>query len=131
LKSDFPSEWLHVTERRVLIVEDDQTLRDIIAEALREDDYAVLTAENGATALALIERWSPDLVILDLMMPRMNGEQFCSELRQLDGMATVPLIVVSASRFAADIAARVSAHAALTKPFDLLELTGHVRTLLP
>jgi DNA-binding response OmpR family regulator len=120
-----------VTEWRVLVVEDDQTLRDIIAEALREDGYAVDTAEHGTAALAVIARWSPNLVILDLMMPGMDGEAFCTELRRLDGMASVPLIVISASRFAAEVGARVSAHAALTKPFDLLELTEHVRTLLP
>ena len=118
-------------ERRVLVVEDDQTLRDIIAEALREDGYVVQTAGNGETALEVAGRWSPHLVILDLMMPRMDGEAFGAILRQLDGMAAVPIMLVSASRFAEDVGARLGASVSLTKPFNLLELTEHVQVLLP
>src|SRR5690242_1588878 len=97
------SRALAVTERRVLVVEDDQTLREVIAEALREDGYAVLTAVNGEAALELAQRWLPGMVILDLMMPRMAGEEFCAALRALDGLATIPILLVSASRSAADI----------------------------
>ena len=118
-------------ERRVLVVEDDQTLRDIIAEALREDGYVVQTAGNGETALEVARRWSPRLVILDLMMPRMDGEAFGAILRQLDGMASVPIMLVTASRFAEDVGARLGASVSLTKPFNLLELTEHVGVLLP
>jgi DNA-binding response OmpR family regulator len=120
-----------VTERRILVVEDDQTLRDIIAEALGEDGYTVQTAGNGETALVVAQGWSPELVIVDLMMPRMDGEQFCTTLRQLDGMASVPIMLVTASRFADDIGARLGAFVALTKPFNLVELTEHVHALLP
>jgi DNA-binding response OmpR family regulator len=119
-----------VTERRVLVVEDDQTLRDIIAETLREDGYTVQTAINGEAALELAQHWAPGLVILDLMMPRMAGEEFSAALRHLDGLATVPILLVSASRLADDVAARVGASASLTKPFDLLELTDHVHALI-
>jgi DNA-binding response OmpR family regulator len=119
-----------VTERRVLVVEDDETLRDIIAEALREDGYAVQTAVNGEVALELARWWLPGLVILDLMMPRMAGEEFCTALRGLDGLATIPILLVSASRSTADIGARIGALASLTKPFDLLELTQHVHAVL-
>jgi DNA-binding response OmpR family regulator len=119
-----------VTERRVLVVEDDQTLREVIAEALREDGYAVRTAINGETALELAQRWPPGMVILDLMMPRMAGEEFCAALRALDGLATIPILLVSASRSAADIGERVGAAASLTKPFDLVELAQHVRAAL-
>ena len=117
-------------ERRVLVVEDDPLLRDVIAEALHEDGYAVEAADNGRTALELAQQRPPGLVILDLMMPHMNGEQFCVALRQLDGLQTVPIIVVSAARSAHEIGARVGATAALRKPFDLFELTDRVSDLL-
>jgi DNA-binding response OmpR family regulator len=119
-----------MAERRVLVVEDDQLLRDVIAEALDEDGYAVEAADNGLTALELAQRRPPELVILDLMMPHMNGEQFCSALRQMDGLQSVPIIVVSAARAAQEIGARVGASVALRKPFDLFELTEHVSDLL-
>jgi DNA-binding response OmpR family regulator len=121
---------LALIERRVLVVEDDKTLRDIVAEALREDGYTVQTAVNGEAALELVQRWLPGLVILDLMMPRMAGEEFCAALRRLDALASVPIVLVSASRYAAEIGARVGAYASLTKPFDLLELSQHVHALL-
>jgi DNA-binding response OmpR family regulator len=119
-----------MTERRVLVIEDDQTLRDTIAEALTEDGYEVWAASNGAAALAIVQRWQPDLVILDLMMPRLDGEGFCAALRRIDGMAGVPIVVVSASRAAAEVSARIGAAAALSKPFDLLELTRSVDLLM-
>src|SRR5262245_23783637 len=119
-----------MTERRILVIEDDPTLRETIAEALTEDDYEVWTAANGAAALAVVQRSPPDLVILDLMMPRLDGEGFCAALRRFDGMAAVPIVVVSASRAAAEVSARIGAAASLTKPFDLLELMRSVDELM-
>src|SRR5579859_1765882 len=119
-----------VAERRVLVVEDDHTLREVIAEALREDGYTVQTAANGQAGLDLAQQWLPGLVIVDLMMPRMAGEEFCTALRSLDRLATIPILLVSASRSTADVGARVGAVAALTKPFDLFELAEHVRSVL-
>jgi two-component system OmpR family response regulator len=119
-----------VAEGRILVVEDDQTLRDVIAEALLEDDYAVETAGNGQAALELARQWRPDLVILDLMMPHVDGEQVAAALRRVDGLASIPIIVVSASRAAGQAGARLHATAALHKPFDLFELTARVNDVL-
>ena len=111
---------------RILVVEDDDTLRDILAEALREDGYSVELAADGQLALELAQHWRPDMLILDLMMPNMDGEELVSSMRQAHGSRSVPIIVVSASRRAEEIGARIGAHAALRKPFDLLELTDSV-----
>jgi DNA-binding response OmpR family regulator len=113
-----------------MIVEDDPTLRMTIAEALTEDGYAVEAAADGATALDMVQHWPPDLVILDLMMPRLDGEGFCIALRGIQGMAAVPIVVISASRVAAQFGARIGAAATLSKPFDLLELMRFVDRLL-
>ena len=119
-----------IGERRVLVVEDDQSLRDVITEALQEDGYLVDAARNGQAGLELAQHSPPDLVILDLMMPQMDGEQFCSAVRQIERLASVPIIVVSAARAADDVGVRLGAAAALRKPFDLFELTRHVNALL-
>jgi DNA-binding response OmpR family regulator len=121
---------LTIREPRVLVVEDDQSLRDVITEALQEDGYLVDSAKNGQAGLELARHSPPDLVILDLMMPQMNGEQFCSAVRQIESLASVPIIVVSAARAADDIGLRLGATASLRKPFDLFELTRHVNALL-
>lgn len=108
---------------RILVVEDDEILRDILAEALREDGYSVELAEDGQVALQLARSWRPDLLILDLMMPNMDGEALAASIRAAPGAGWVPIIVVSASRRAEEIGARIGARAALRKPFDLYELS--------
>jgi DNA-binding response OmpR family regulator len=117
-------------EPRVLVVEDDQSLREVITEALLEDGYLVDAARNGQAGLDLARHSPPDLVILDLMMPQMDGEQFFSAMRRIERLASVPIIVVSAARTADDIGLRLGATASLRKPFDLFELTRHVNALL-
>jgi DNA-binding response OmpR family regulator len=119
-----------VAETRILVVEDDQTLRDVIAEALREDGYAVETTDDGLAALELARGWRPALVILDLMMPHMSGQEFAEAVRRMDGLASIPIIVVSASRAADEVGPRLGATAAFHKPFDLFELTEQVNGLL-
>jgi DNA-binding response OmpR family regulator len=119
-----------MAESRVLVVEDDQLLRTVIAEALREDGYAVDTAADGEVGLDLASRARPDLVILDLMMPYMSGEEFSEAMRQLDGLGSTPIILISASRQTDDIGARIGADLSLRKPFDLFALTDRVNYLL-
>lgn len=119
-----------MAERRILVVEDDHTLREAIAEALRDDGYAVEATDNGQAGLRVAQRWPPDLVILDLMMPRMTGEEFSAAVRQMDSLAAIPIIVVSASRATAEVSARLGATLALRKPFDLFELIERVNDLL-
>src|ERR671916_457963 len=101
---------------RILIVEDDQSLRDVVAEALGEEGYSVQAAASGLAALEVAAGWHPDVVLLDLMMPRMDGEQFCIAMRTIDGLANVPIIVLSAARGAEQVATRIGASAALKKP---------------
>ena len=105
-------------------------LRDILAEALREDGYSVVLAADGEQALELSRGWRPHLLILDLMMPNMNGEELVSAMRAEHGVA-IPVIVVSASRQAEEIGTRIGAHISLSKPFDLYALTECVSDLLP
>jgi DNA-binding response OmpR family regulator len=119
-----------MTEPHILIVEDDPSLRDVVTEALLDDGYRVTSANNGATALELARELRPDLVILDLMMPQMNGEEFCAKVRRMEGLADLPIIVVSAARGTEEVGARLGAAAALKKPFDLFELTGTVEGIL-
>lgn len=79
----------------VLVVEDDDDLREILADALRVEGYRVETASNGAEALAAIERSPPCLMLLDLMMPVMNGWQVVDQLQA--GHSEVPFCIMSAA----------------------------------
>ena len=115
--------------RRVLVVDDDEQLRYVLQETMKEDGYEVEAASNGREALAIIERWRPDLIVLDLMMPVMDGEAFRQEQRRLGLADQVPLIVLSAAREMRSAAERVGAAASVPKPFDLDDLLATVGRL--
>jgi CheY-like chemotaxis protein len=94
--------------RPVLLVEDDRAAREVIRRALERDGWLVREAENGREALTKVAHEVPDLVILDLMMPKMDGFEFVSELRRLERGRQVPVVVVTAKEVTAEDRARLS-----------------------
>ena len=105
--------------KRVLVVDDESAIRTMIADALDFEGYDVVTATNGADALAKLAACEPDVIVLDLMMPVMDGRSFLMASRQQPRHAGIPVLVVSAAH---DLTAAVSdlgARACLAKPFDL------------
>jgi CheY-like chemotaxis protein len=112
--------------RRVLVVEDDAVVRGLLVESLRFEGYEVRAAADGAAALAVLGRWVPDLILLDLMMPGMDGRAFRDGQRALAAAREVPLVVVSASRDLARAAEALDPAAVVPKPFDLDALLSTV-----
>ena len=115
---------------RLLVVEDDDTIRETVAEALEMEGFAVMAATNGRSAWDLLSRDSYDLVVLDLMLPGINGLDLCRQLRQ---GSTPPLIlVVSARDTETDrvLGLEVGADDYLIKPFGMRELVARCRALL-
>lgn len=112
---------------RVLVVDDDQSVRAVLAALLCDEGYAVSEAENGADALRVLAAWQPQAVLLDLMMPVMDGWQFRAEqLRQKD-LRHIPVIVVSAARELHAHARDLQASGAIAKPFDLDDVLSQVK----
>ncbi len=101
--------------RRILLVDDDPDIREALAEALAADGNDVRTAENGRAALASARADRPDVIVLDLMMPVMNGWEFRRIQRDDADLAGIPVIVISAGRPGRDL----DAAAFLPKPFPL------------
>jgi CheY-like chemotaxis protein len=85
------------TRQRLLLVDDDEDLRISLAEALEESGYLVIQAANGLAALQLLEAERPDLVLLDLLMPVLNGWQFCQSKVENPALASIPVIAMSAA----------------------------------
>ncbi len=115
--------------KRVLVVDDDDTIRDMIAMALCDEGYEVGAAQHGADALGLLAKWLPDLILLDMRMPVMDGWEFSRTYREGPGQHA-PIVVLTAGRDAATAAAQIGADGFLAKPFDLEKLLTLVAEML-
>jgi len=114
---------------RILVVDDDDSTRDVVEEFLSTEGYEVWAAANGRTALEMVEAALPDVILLDMLMPIMDGHEFCEAYRQRTGPCA-PIIVLTASFDAATSARSVEADAYLDKPFILDDLLEVVRRAL-
>lgn len=116
----------------ILVVEDEPQIRRLIEVLLDSEGFTVVACENGQRALEVVDETQPDLVLLDLMMPEMDGIMFAEKLRARPAFRTTPILVVTARDQQVDKyeAFKVGANAYLTKPFDPLELLFNVRSLL-
>jgi two-component system OmpR family response regulator len=114
----------------ILVVDDDPNLREVVRYALAREDFAVREAENGVAALEAIRHDPPDLVVLDVLMPELDGLEVCRRMRaeSLD----VPVIFLSSRGEELDrvLGLDVGADDYLTKPFSTRELVGRVRAVL-
>jgi CheY-like chemotaxis protein len=119
--------------RPVLVVEDDPATRDVIRRALERDGWLVREAKNGREALALMSEEAPDLVVLDLMMPEMDGFEFVARLRASDLGHRIPVVVVTAKELTQEDRDRLSGHVARIfhkGSFTREELIGELRNAL-
>jgi len=112
----------------VLVIDDDPDILQTLGLCLSSEGYRVLMAANGKEALDILEREHPSVILLDLMMPVMDGWQFVAELDHR-GQRDVPLLILSADRSVQGHAQQLRASGHLAKPFDLDELLGKVQQL--
>jgi two-component system phosphate regulon response regulator PhoB len=117
---------------RILVVEDEADLAELVAFHLRESGHAVTTASNGGTALAEVRRQRPDLVVLDLMLPDVSGLEVCRRLRRETGTSRVPVLMLTAKGSEVDrvVGFEVGADDYVTKPFSPRELLLRVEAIL-
>jgi DNA-binding response OmpR family regulator len=118
-----------VDRYRLLLVDDDVQLLAYLGDRLQRDGYDVTTARSGGEAIAALDAAWPDLVILDLMMPRMSGEELAAQIKR---RADIPIIVLSAISAAESKVDLISRYAEdyLTKPFHHEELVARIRRVL-
>lgn len=113
----------------VLLVDDEPALRDAVGYSLRREGYAVEIAEDGLRAIAAARSIRPDLIVLDVMLPGMDGLQVCRTIR---GESTVPILLLSAKGEEVDrvVGLELGADDYLAKPFAMRELLARVRAML-
>lgn len=116
--------------KRILIVEDDFDLSKIIKDFLTNENYNIKQAFKGNEALELVESFSPDLIILDIMLPEIDGIELCKQIRS--NKNNIPIIIISAKSSDYDkvLALGVGADDYLTKPFSQIELVARVKSHL-
>jgi two-component system OmpR family response regulator len=118
-----------VTNDKILIIEDDRNLLDTLKYNLRKEGYNIVTAVDGAEALDVARREKPDIIILDIMLPKMSGFEVCRILR---GEMIVPILMLTAKIEETDkiVGLEIGADDYMTKPFSLRELLARVRAML-
>ena len=119
--------WLMT--HRVLVVDDEPAVTDLLAYNLRKAHYDVLVANDGLEALRLANKASPDLILLDLMIPEVDGLDVCRELRKTSG---VPIIMITARGEEIDrvVGLELGADDYVTKPFSVRELMARIKAVL-
>jgi DNA-binding response OmpR family regulator len=118
-----------MSDNKVLIVEDDANLLETIKYNLRKEGYNVVTAADGELALEVAHREKPAVIILDIMLPKMNGFEVCRILRK---EITVPVLMLTAKADEMDkvVGLEIGADDYMTKPFSMRELLARVRAML-
>lgn len=119
-------------QKTVLVVEDERDLLDLIEYNLRQAGFRVLRASDGVEGLHLAQRERPDLVILDLMLPKMDGKEVCRRIRQGQETRSMPVMMVTAKSEEVDriIGFEIGADDYITKPFSIRELVLRVEAIL-
>lgn len=118
-----PKRIADVDKKRVLVIEDDLPLRGMLAAALRQHGFQVLLAGDGGEGQRAMTIHNPDIVLLDLAMPDVNGWDFLQRLQETGHLGKVPIIVVSAHlRIEPQAILQMGVSAILPKPFNLQEL---------
>ena len=123
---------MSVTQPHVLLVEDEPAQREVLAYNLESEGYAVSRAENGEEAMLQVAEITPDLVILDWMMPLMSGIEVCRQLKTREETRNIPIIMLSARSEEVDTVRGLETGADdyVVKPYSLRELMARVRTQL-
>jgi DNA-binding response OmpR family regulator len=120
------------TAARILVAEDNPQGSELLEAYLADAGYEVITATDGDSTLRLVREWKPDLVLLDIMMPRLSGFEVCKSLKSDPVTRTVPVIMVTALDQPSDIEKAVEAgtNDFLTKPINKSELLLRIRAML-
>jgi two-component system phosphate regulon response regulator PhoB len=121
-----------MTERPlILVVEDDDAVATMIEDYLGSHDYRTARAADGRQAIQAVHELRPDLIVMDLMMPRLTGGEAATELRRDPLTGRIPIVAISAVADVTSIAEMLPLDEVLPKPFDLDELIEAIERLLP
>lgn len=119
-------------QKRIFVIDDEQDIREIVRINLVDEGYLVNTYPTGEDAMKALASIVPDLIILDIMMPGMDGYEFCRKVRSADGTRGIPIIFLSAKSDEIDkvLGLELGGDDYMTKPFSVKELKSRVKAML-
>jgi two-component system alkaline phosphatase synthesis response regulator PhoP len=119
-------------EDKILIVDDEEHIRELIKFNLEQNGYKTISADNGLDALNLAKKENPQLILLDVMLPGMDGYDVCKEIRRDNSISSTPIIMITAKgeEFDKVLGLELGADDYITKPFSIRELTARVKAIL-
>ena len=115
---------------KVLVVDDEWEIRHLLSQFLTEEGYEVILASNGETAIELAERENPQVILLDILMPGIDGIETCKRLKAGEKTRFIPIIMATALWDRYMEAIEAGAEDVVTKPFNLTELSHRVKSIL-
>ncbi|AKG53216.1 phosphate regulon transcriptional regulatory protein PhoB (SphR) [Dehalogenimonas sp. WBC-2] len=120
---------MNVTNKKILVVDDEQKITDIVRAYLERENFRVICAYDGDTAIKLFHQENPDLIVLDLMLPKISGDEVCRIIRK---ESIVPIIMLTARDELTDkiVGLGLGADDYLTKPFEGRELVARIKAIL-
>jgi len=121
-----------MAQEKILVVEDDKDILELISFNLEKEGYRTYCSASGEIALSQVDNLKPDLILLDLMLPGINGLDICKQLKQSDTTKNIPIIMVTAKSEDSDVVAglELGADDYVTKPFSPKVLIARIRTIL-
>lgn len=121
-----------MSQDKVLIVDDEEHIRELIKYNLEKEDYKIFCAENGIEALEIAKEKKPTLILLDVMLPQMDGYDVCKEIRKDNSISSTPIIMITAKGEELDtvLGLELGADDYITKPFSIRELIARIKAIL-
>ncbi len=121
-----------MAEEKILVVDDEEHIQELIKFNLEKNGYKVICADNGIDAINLAREQLPQLMLLDLMLPGMDGLDVCKEIRKDSSMSNMPIIMITAKGEEIDkiIGLELGADDYITKPFSVRELVARIKAIL-
>jgi CheY-like chemotaxis protein len=119
-----------IIKKKILIIDDEKDILETTESWLKKFGYIVFTALDGEQAIKVLKAEKPDLIVVDMGMPVMNGYSFYQEIKGMPGCQDIPVIIATARIEMRDVLEAEGASAFLSKPFSLKELSAQIKSLL-
>ena len=123
---------IDMDKKTILVVDDEKNIRDLLVFNLQNEGYNTLEAEDGLQAVDIALKENPDLILLDVMLPKLDGKSVCKKLRYSLNMANIPILMISAKDTETDkiVGLEIGADDYITKPFQIREVIARVKANL-